>query len=99
MLALMPYLASPPTVAVKSLSMAGTRTRSEVSLEIAYGFSSTLVDAGGRSRPIRVAAAEARKMLVTPPVDAGTKVRCVHSFLRRIERRICSPHSRSAPET
>ena len=45
-----------------------------------------------------VAAIEARKMLVTPPVDAGTKVRCVHSLRRRMARRIWMPHSWPGPE-
>jgi hypothetical protein len=68
----MPYLASMPAVAVRSLVTGLARSLSLVSFEMAYGFSSMFFAAGGRSRSTSVAAADARKMLVTPPVAAGT---------------------------
>ena len=54
--------------------------------------------AGGRSSPTRVAADDTRKMLLTPPVAAGMNVMWVHSFLRRMDRRIWMPHSWLGPE-
>ena len=98
MLALMPYLASMPAVTLPLSLICGVRVRSEASFEMPYGFSSMFFAAAGGSMPTSVAATEARKMLVTPPVAAGTNVRCVHSFLRRIARRIWMPHSWPGPE-
>lgn len=72
---------------------------SEVTRVIPYGFTSRLLLAGGRSSPTSVAAKETRKMLDGPALEAGSAVRCVHSFLRRIDRRSWMPQTWFGPDT
>ena len=47
--------------------------------------------AAGRSRPTSVPAMDSRNIPAGTPAEAGTSVRCVHSFLRRMTRRMLMP--------
>ena len=78
--------------------MAGDTLRSVVERAMPYGFSSMFRLAGGSSRPTSVAAAEMRKKPCEPPITVGSGVRCAHSFLRRMARRIWMPHVWPSPD-
>ena len=75
MLAVIPIFMSPPKSPSKSFDSGSASVKSLVRLEVAYGLISMFLPAEGRSRPTRSPAADTRKMLVEPPVDAGTNAR------------------------
>src|SRR5262245_44468784 len=88
-LAVIPYFASTPKS--PSISSGDTRVRSVVNREMPYGLISMFLLAVGRSRPTSVAPPDTRNHAVDPPSDAGSGVRCAHSFLRRMPRRKLTP--------
>jgi len=73
--AVRPYFRSPPTAPVRSLLTGGVRTRSLVTLAIAYGLISRFFPAAGRSRPTSVPPEEIRLNACGPARICGTGVR------------------------
>ncbi len=74
--------------------------RSVVTPPMTYGLISTSRLASGGSSPTSVAAADTRTIPAVPrppPADIGMRVRYAHSFLRRMDRRNCTPQSWAPP--
>ena len=75
-------------VGIPSLVTGGDARRSVVDRALTYGLISMFLLAGGTSSPTSVAEPETRNHACEPPLAGGSTVRCVHSFFRRMPRRI-----------
>ena len=94
----MPTLASTPKSPPKSRSSEPDSTRAPAASPIRYGFTSTVRELAGASRPTRVPA-ELTLVIARGPSAAGTWVKYDISFFQRTTRRKLMPQTCGPPRS